>query len=60
MTKITITIKTENAAFVGDPEMEISRILMVLSRKMEEGRFFPDDGLRDTNGNRVGTVEVEE
>ena len=58
---ITITIKTDNAAF-GDLPLErcheIARILHELSVEIAGG-VMPTS-LRDINGNRVGTVTDDE
>jgi len=52
---ITITIKTDNAAFQeSSREWEIARILEELARKYRDG-FQPSLTL-DINGNTVGTV----
>ena len=52
--KIIITFETENASFVENFEYEVSRIMA------QAKDFICDDSdtdiLRDTNGNKVGTV----
>lgn len=48
-----ITINTENAAFEGDPSVEVVRILYQLMRNIE-ARGLSDYNLRDINGNKVG------
>ena len=59
---IHIEIKTDNAAFAGDPGVELARILNDLADRMREGTFEPGDTkfselpLMDYNGNRVGYV----
>ena len=54
---ITITIKTDNAAF-DDPN-ELSRILSLLAARSRAGETTLD-GLRlfDINGNKVGVVKA--
>jgi hypothetical protein len=59
MSKITISIETENAAFEENPEAEVISIL----RKLAD--WFYDNGLQarnvlDSNGNKVGKVRVVE
>jgi len=56
MSKIIITINTDNAAFAD--EDEAPRILKELSKRMEIGDF--PTMLRDINGNCVGSVEYVE
>lgn len=51
---ITIKINTDNAAFEGDRDEEIARMLR---RWLERG--ISDAGLMDLNGNRVGSVQVK-
>lgn len=51
--KITIALKTNNAAFDEDPHAEVTRILRAwLDRGLGAGP------LRDSNGNTVGTVSI--
>jgi hypothetical protein len=57
MKKVTITIKTENAAFAEDCGYEVGRILNELASKYMHGDPIPSS-LRDVNGNTVGKVEV--
>ncbi|USK62287.1 hypothetical protein [Peribacillus asahii] len=57
MEKVTVTIKTGNAAFEENPNMEIARILRELANNLEAD-VHPGK-LRDLNGNTVGTVEYE-
>ena len=61
---ITITIKTDNAAFHGDDEgnpcayiNEVARILYELADQYENGGN-PSLRLRDINGNTVGEVAL--
>ena len=61
MRSITITIKTENAAFEPNPINEIGRILRQLSDNLAYGRIYKEEiseNLWDINGNKVGTVKV--
>lgn len=48
-----ITINTENAAFEGDPTVEVVRILYQLMHDIEK-RGLSEYNLRDINGNKVG------
>ena len=55
---ITITIRTENAAFGPDPwdrHAEIARILHELANQIADGDVRPP---MDYYGNKVGTVET--
>jgi len=61
MTKFTVEISTDNAAFDGHPEYEIARILRGLSDQVELMGFDYDQILlRDHNGNRVGEAEYHD
>lgn len=59
--KINIEFDTENAAFEDNRFAEVSRIL---TRVKEEVMECLDDGcgirvpIKDTNGNRVGVLEI--
>lgn len=57
---ITITIKTDNAAFADDNYAgEVARILSRLSHDvLTRGIRLADHKLRDSNGNTVGVVKV--
>ncbi len=56
MKRIRIEIKTENAAFGDDPDIEVARILVRLARDFEvRGEPGP---VMDYNGNKVGTVKI--
>jgi hypothetical protein len=51
-----LEISTDNAAFEGDPSIEISRILGRLGSKLALEPGEEDHGkLHDVNGNTVGT-----
>jgi hypothetical protein len=56
MKSITIKINTVNAAFEGDPEAEVARILKDAANKIARGNT--DFNLLDLNGNKVGTVKA--
>ncbi len=62
MTKhITITIDTDNAAFMdGNEGPEVARILHRLATVCEDGVGWFRLALRDSNGNTVGFVDIEE
>lgn len=59
--KITIEFDTENAAFEDDRFSEVGRILQMAEREVMD---CLDDGcgirvpIKDSNGNRVGTLEI--
>ena len=61
---IRIQIKTENAAFADNPAHEVARILRRVAVVLEEAEDCGDAqgcngmGLRDINGNTVGTLEI--
>jgi|OpeIllAssembly_1097287.scaffolds.fasta_scaffold662297_3 hypothetical protein len=57
MKKLTITIRTENAAFDESPELEVARILRSLANRMEVDGV-EDRNILDVNGNKVGEVKV--
>jgi len=52
---ITITIKTDNAAFGDQPLIEVGRILRMLAEKAEEGEL--PTRIMDYNGNSVGNID---
>lgn len=54
MREFTLKINCDNAAFDGDAQHEISRILNLLARLMPALDNTAEGGLRDANGNRVG------
>lgn len=53
--KITIDIKTDNAAFEENPQ-EVEMILKETAKKIGNG--YRDGNLRDSNGNTVGKFRV--
>ena len=59
--KITIEFDTESAAFEDDRFEETNRILQMVEREVMD---CLDDGcgirvpIKDTNGNRAGTLEI--
>lgn len=57
MGKIIIELNTNNSAF-EENESEVSRILSDLGERLEAGQ--KPESLRDSNGNKVGTVEYKE
>jgi len=58
--KFILNMQCDNAAFYGDPNPEIARILRVAADCVENQRpGFDQIILRDTNGNRVGFASVE-
>jgi hypothetical protein len=60
MSKLEVSLQSDNDAFSRFPEQEIARILRELADAIEleglEGRVFR---LRDINGNTVGTARGE-
>lgn len=56
---ITIKLKTTDDAFTLSPDMEVYRILRILTERVSEGglHFLPGN-VMDSNGNTVGTVKV--
>jgi len=64
MSKVTITINTDNAAFGETPCDKAQEVSLILSKLADS--IFSYDGwnldnqiLRDTNGNKVGEVVWE-
>ena len=62
--KVKISIDIENAAFSGDPGVEVARILRELATRVADNPTYPDDWeaprLRDINGNAVGEVLIDD
>jgi DNA-directed RNA polymerase specialized sigma54-like protein len=59
MKKITITIKTENAAFQdGNLSHELARILQKIVSDLENNGFF-QQSYNDINGNKVCEVKAK-
>nr|AYD75885.1 conserved hypothetical protein [Pseudo-nitzschia multiseries DNA virus]AYD75888.1 conserved hypothetical protein [Pseudo-nitzschia multiseries DNA virus] len=56
--QIHIEFTTENAAFDGDPSMEIARILRAMAALIANGMAEDETTLRDINGNRVGFCRI--
>jgi hypothetical protein len=54
--RLTITIRTGNAAFTDDPHAELARIIREYADRLEGGR--EDCALMDYNGNHVGEAKV--
>lgn len=61
MSKITIELNTDNSAFEETPG-EVSRILRLIADRADEGEWETMTALplSDGNGNKVGTITVEE
>lgn len=57
MSKFTITIETNNAAFQPEPCYEVARILRDLADKLAEGG--EPETVRDYNGGTVGRIEYD-
>lgn len=55
--RITIVIETDNAAFEDSPTGEIADILHDLA-KVFARQGIPGEHLRDSNGNKCGTVTI--
>lgn len=53
---VTITIKTDNAAFEASPGTEVARILRQLADRLMRGAVG-DCPLMDSNGNKVGEMK---
>ncbi len=56
--KFTLTIESDNAAMVDNTHGEVARILEETARKIREGEYW-SGRVRDTNGNTVGSFELE-
>jgi hypothetical protein len=52
MRRFELKFDCENAAFEGDPETEVARILRNIAEKVAMG--FEQGAVYDINGNRVG------
>jgi hypothetical protein len=52
MSGFKLELTCDNAAFEGDPSVEIARIIRDLADSLDQGEL--DVVLRDINGNRVG------
>jgi hypothetical protein len=59
MSKITITIDTDNDAFQDDPKGQIADILESIAHNARGGADF-EDYVYDVNGNKCGTIKVKE
>ncbi len=62
MKKITITIDNfDNAAMADSPDQEVYEILSRLADRIGDGSIHAmPASVRDSNGNKVGTVEIEQ
>lgn len=58
MKQITITIRTEGAAFEDDPQSEVINILHSLAFEFEDKGGLPQT-IRDGYGDTCGTVVIE-
>lgn len=56
--EFTVQIFSENAAFEGDPQGEVARILRGVTEQLEEGSFSGTKRLLDINGNPVGIARL--
>ena len=52
-----VEIKTGNAAFEGNPEYEVKRILKEIEKKLESG--YTSGSCMDINGNKVGKWSLD-
>lgn len=59
MSKITITIYTENSAFEDDPWGQVADILQSIADDAKRCNEF-QDFIRDSNGNKCGTIKLEQ
>ena len=55
--EFSLRITCDNAAFGGDPNAEVARILRALADRLEGASPDEDYPLRDVNGNRVGRAD---
>lgn len=60
MKKIVITIDNfDNAAMTDSPDQEVHDILSALAERIGDGSIHAmPESIRDSNGNKVGTVKV--
>lgn len=52
-----LQINCDNAAFDGDPNPELARILEYVALEVRDG--IPFGNVRDINGNKVGHFEIK-
>jgi hypothetical protein len=57
--KFKLEIELDNAAFDNDPMSEVQRLLLIAAARLELGETAWN-GLRDVNGNLVGSYKTEE
>jgi hypothetical protein len=57
--RIRINIETRNAAFADEPMAEVARILRIIANRAERDGLLDYIPLRDTNGNKVGELQIE-
>jgi hypothetical protein len=56
---ITITINTDNAAFLNADELE--NLLQKIGERITNGRYtLGDNPIIESNGNKCGNVRIEE
>ena len=60
MSKVTIVINTDNAAFEEDTSGELGRIFRELADEFANGDLRDNGRIYDINGNSVGTYDVVE
>ena len=63
--RVIIEFETDNAAFVDSWDWEIGRVLDIAKDQLQGGQKPPDGvlrrgPLRDSNGNRIGHVQLED
>lgn len=60
MSKVAITIETDNDAFAEYPASEVGRILRQYANRVSDESVVEPTFLKDINGNTVGEVRVYE
>jgi len=60
MALLTITIDTANADFDDVPEYAVATILEDLAEGIRTGRIDDNRPVRDSNGNTVGKLTIED
>jgi hypothetical protein len=53
---LRVKIETDNAAFAGDGEQEVARLLRIVAERVADGQL--DGVIRDINGNRCGEFDL--
>ena len=54
-----IRVNMDNAAFEFEPQLELAGILRRVAGFLEKTPYVREWNLRDTNGNTVGTMEIQ-